>query len=154
MAEVPDTSPVRTLHARYEEALVASGLVDDVTDIMALDPRPYRYTEGDFVCHHGDAAECLWVIVTGSISVREHDRTLFVRRNHEVVGEQNLLGNGCRRWYDLVASESQVELLEIKKTDIERHRHQSPIPSTGAVQVARQPNPAECEVETAKAKPK
>jgi len=121
MAEIPEISPVRTLHARYEEALVASGLVDDVTDIMALDPRPYRYTEGDFVCHHGDAAECLWVIVTGSISVRENNRTLFVRRNNEVVGEQNLLGNGCRRWYDLVTSESQVELLEIKKTDVERH---------------------------------
>ncbi len=35
--------------------------------------------------------------------------------------EQNLLGNGCRRWYDLVVSESQAELLEINKTDIERH---------------------------------
>ena len=121
MLEKPDISPARTLHERYEEALVASGLVDDVADVLALDPRPYRYTEGNFVCQHGDAAECLWVIVTGSISVREHDRTLFVRRSHEVVGEQNLLGNGCRRWYDLVASESQVELLEIKKTDIERH---------------------------------
>jgi len=121
MAEKPEISPVRTLHARYEEALVASGLVDDVADIMALDPRPYRYAEGDFVCHHGDAAEGLWVIVTGSISVREHDRTLFVRRRHEVVGEQNLLGDGCRRWYDLVVSESQAELLEINKTDIERH---------------------------------
>jgi len=121
MAEKPDISPVRSFHARYEEALVASGLVDDVTDIMALDPRPHRYTEGDFVCHHGDAAECLWVIITGSVSVREQDRTLFVRRRHEVVGEQNLLGNGCRRWYDLIVSESQAELLEINKTDIERH---------------------------------
>ena len=121
MPDQPDISSVRTLHARYEEALVASGLVDDVADILALDPRPYRYGEGDFVCHHGDSAECLWVIVAGSISVREHDRTLFVRRRHEVVGEQNLLGNGCRRWYDLVVSESQAELLEISKTDIERH---------------------------------
>ena len=120
-AEQSDIGPVRTLHPRYEEALVASGLVDDVADIMVLDPRPYRYAEGDFVCHHGDAAEGLWVIVTGSISVREHDRTLFVRRRHEVVGEQNLLGDGSRRWYDLVVSESQAELLEINKTDIERH---------------------------------
>jgi class 3 adenylate cyclase len=108
MAEKTDISPVRTLHARYEEALVASGLVDDVADIMA-------------VCRHGDIAEGLWVIVSGSISVREHDRTLFVRRRHEVVGEQSLLGNGCQRWYDLVVSESQAELLEVNKTDIERH---------------------------------
>lgn len=100
---------------------MASGLVDDVADILALDPRPYRYGEGDFVCRHGDAANVLWVIVTGSISVREHSRTLFVRRRHEVVGEQNLLGNGCQRWYDLVVSESQAELLEISKADIERH---------------------------------
>jgi class 3 adenylate cyclase len=121
MAEKTDISPVRTLHARYEEALVASGLVDDVADIMALDPRPYRYAEKDFVCRHGDIAEGLWVIVSGSISVREHDRTLFVRRRHEVVGEQSLLGNGCQRWYDLVVSESQAELLEVNKTDIERH---------------------------------
>jgi class 3 adenylate cyclase len=121
MAERPEIGPVRTLHARYEEALVASGLVDDVADIMALDPRPYRYAEGDFVCHHGDTAEGLWVIVSGSISVREHDRTLFVRRHHEVVGEQSLLGNGCQRWYDLVVSESQAELLEINKADIEQH---------------------------------
>ena len=121
MPDQPDISSVRTLHARYEEALVASGLIDDVADCLALDPRPYRYAEGDFVCQHGDSAECLWVIVAGSISVREHARTLFVRQHNEVVGEQNLLGNGCRRWYDLVASESQVELLEIKKADIERH---------------------------------
>ena len=121
MTEKPDIGPVRRLHARYEEALVASGLVDDVTDALALDPRPYRYVEGEFVCRHGDAAENLWVIVAGSVSVREHGRTLFVRRRHEVVGEQNLLGNGYRRWYDLVVSESQAELLEINKIDIERH---------------------------------
>ncbi len=121
MAKKPDITPVRTLQPRYEEALVASGLIDDVTDILALDPRPYRYSEGDFVCCHGDAAESLWIIVTGSVSVREQNRTLFVRRPHEVVGEQNLLGNGCRRWYDLVVSESQAELLEIDKTNIEDH---------------------------------
>lgn len=121
MAEKRDIGPERSLQGRYEEALVASGLVDDVVDIMVLDPRPFRYTEGDFVCRRGDTAENLWVIVAGSVSVRERDRTLFVRHPHEVVGEQNLLGDGHQRWYDLVASESQVELLQIGKTDIERH---------------------------------
>ena len=101
--------------------MVASGLVDDVADIMALDPRPCRYSERDFICCSGDAAESLWVIVSGSVLVREQNRTLFVRGHHEVVGEQNLLGNGCRRWYDLVAGESQIELLEIDKNSIEHH---------------------------------
>lgn len=121
MAKKPDITHAAALRPRYEEALVASGLVDDVIDILALDPRPYRHSEGDFVCRHGDVAESLWVIVTGSVSVQEQNRTLFIRGRHEVVGEQNLLGNGCRRWYDLVASESQVELLKIDKTSIEHH---------------------------------
>jgi class 3 adenylate cyclase len=121
MAEMHEITPVRTLGARYEAAIVASGLVDDVTDVAALDPRPCRFSEGDFICCSGDAAESLWVIVSGSISVQERNRTLFIRGHHEVVGEQNLLGNGCRRWYDLVAVETQIEVLEINKTSIERH---------------------------------
>jgi len=121
MAKRPDISPVHVLQPRYEAALIASGLVDDVTDVLSLDPRPHRYSEGDFVCQHGDAAESLWIIVIGSVAVRESNRTLFVRRQNEVVGEQNLLGNGCRRWYDLVVNESQAELLEIDKAKIENH---------------------------------
>lgn len=99
----------------------ASGLVDDVSDLLALDPRPHRYSEGDFICQHDDTAETLWVIVVGAVAVREGSRTLYVRRQGEVVGEQNLLGNGCRRWYDLVVNESQAELLEIEKAKIEQH---------------------------------
>ena len=125
MTKMPDIAPNVTatlsLRSRYEDALVSSGLVDDVTDVMALDPRPYRFLEGDFVCRHGDAAECMWVVVDGSVSVRENGRTLFVRGRNEVVGEQNLLGNGHRRWYDLVASESQVELLAVDKAKLEGH---------------------------------
>nr|NIS40634.1 cyclic nucleotide-binding domain-containing protein [Desulfuromonadales bacterium] len=121
MSRKPEISPAPTLHDLYEQAVTASGLVDDVTDIMALDPRPHRYLEGDIICRYGEAAECLWVIVSGSVSVRDNNRTLFVRNRNEVVGEQNLLGNGFRRMYDLVASESQVELLEIDKASIERH---------------------------------
>ena len=101
--------------------MVASGLVDDVTDLAALDARPHRFLEGDFVCRHGDAAESLWVIVVGSVAVQENKRTLYIRHQNEVVGEQNLLGNGCRRWYDLVANESHAELLEIDKARIENH---------------------------------
>jgi CRP-like cAMP-binding protein len=113
--------PSQGLRPRYEAALVASGLVDDVTDILALDAQPRRFSENDLMCQRGEAAEVLWVIVLGSVAVREDNRTLFVRRQNEVVGEQNLLGNGCRRWYDLVACESQIELLEIEKTSIEKH---------------------------------
>jgi len=116
-----DPDIVGSLSSRYEKTLEASGLVDDVSDIMVLDPRPYRYTERDFVCRHGDAAESLWIIVSGSVAVREDNRTLFIRGKNEVVGEQNILGNGCQRWYDLVVSENQAELLEISKKNIENH---------------------------------
>lgn len=121
MAKKSEIVQPKSLQPRYEAALIASGLVDDVADILALDARPCRLSEGDFVCQHGDAAESLWVIVLGSVAVREDKRTLFMRQQPEVVGEQNLLGDGCRRWYDLVACESQVELLEIDRTSIEQH---------------------------------
>ncbi len=121
MTENPNSGRARLLQARYMDALVASGLVDNLVNVMALDPCPYRFSEGEFICHRNDVAECLWVMVSGAVSVREHGRTLFVRQPHQVIGEQNLLGDGGRRSYDLVASESQVELLEIKKANIEDH---------------------------------
>jgi class 3 adenylate cyclase len=121
MAENTDNGPTRLLQARYKDRLAASGLVDDLVDIMALDPCPYRYSEGDFICHRDDVADCLWVIVSGSVSVRERGRTLFVRQPPQVIGEQNLLGKAAGRSYDIVASESQVELLEIKRANIEGH---------------------------------
>jgi len=116
-----DPAIVDSLSSRYVKSVEASGLVDDVSDTMALDPRPYRYTERNYVCRHGDAAESLWVIVSGSVAVREDNRTLFIRGKNEVVGEQNILGNGCRRWYDLIVNENQAELLEISKNNIENH---------------------------------
>ncbi len=83
------------LQPEYENALIASGLVDDVEDIVALNAKFREFYDKDFVCQFGDAAEALWVIVKGSIAVREGERTLFLRQQNEVVGEQNLLGNGC-----------------------------------------------------------
>lgn len=109
------------LDADYVDAILASGLVDDVSDIDLLEPRPFRFTEGDYLCHHGDVAECLWIIVTGSVSIKDRDRTLFVRRRHEIVGEQNLLGNGYRRLFDLVANENTIEVLIIDKAKLEAH---------------------------------
>ena len=106
---------------RFQDALVASGLVDEVEDVAALDPRPVRYSEGDFVCRRGDKAHCLWVVVDGAVAVRDEQDTLFVCQRHDVVGEQNLLGNGCHRWYDLVVSQRQAELLVIDQHKIERH---------------------------------
>jgi hypothetical protein len=49
---------------------VASGLVDDIANVSALDLRPYRCGEGHYVCHHGDSAECLWIIVTEPAEIR------------------------------------------------------------------------------------
>lgn len=109
------------LMPQYYDALVASGLVDGIEDIMALDPRPFRYSEGDFVCRRGEQAHCLWVIIDGAVSVRDAHKTLFLRQRNDVVGEQNLMGNGCVRWYDLVVSQSQAELLAIDQARIEAH---------------------------------
>lgn len=121
MAKSPNVVPVPTLGKDYQDAIEASGLVDDVMDVSGLAPRPYRYTEGDYISRRGDTAESLWIIVTGSIAVKEDGRTLFVRRRNEIVGEQTLLGNGHRRMYDLAANESNVEVLVIDKSAIENH---------------------------------
>ena len=113
--------PAGDLQPRYLSAIQSSGLVDEIEGIDRLDPHPFRYSEGEFICRRGDPAESLWIIVTGSVSVKDDNKTLFIRQQHEVVGEQNLLGNGYKRWYDLVASEQHVELLQIRKEAIERH---------------------------------
>jgi class 3 adenylate cyclase len=109
------------LREHHLEALVASGLVDDVVDVPALMALPSRYAEGEFICRHGDPVHCLWVIVNGSVAIKEGQSTFFVRRRNEVVGEQHIVGNGYRRIYDLVASESSVEVLAIEKSVIEAH---------------------------------
>jgi class 3 adenylate cyclase len=44
-----------------------------------------------------------------------------VCHRHDVVGEQNLLGNGCHRWYDLVVNQRQAELLVVEQQKIEDH---------------------------------
>ena len=111
----------KSLNKKYEKALIASGLVDDVPDLMALDALPGRYSEGEFLCRHGDKADRLWVIVGGSVAVRDEDRTLYVRHRPDVVGEQNILSNSGFRWYDLVANECQVEVLTVRKEMIECH---------------------------------
>ena len=121
MAKKPDFQPVQTLRPDYKDAIVSSGLADDLTELAGLDPRPFRYNEGEFICRHGDPADSLWIIVSGSIAVKKDSRTLFVRRSGEVLGEQHLLGNGYQRVYDLIATESNVEVLVIEKKNIEAH---------------------------------
>ncbi len=121
MANQSQIFEVHGLTPDYSEALISSGLVDDVADPSGLEPRPYRYAEGEYICRHGDPARCLWVIVTGSVAIKEHDRTLFVRRRNEVIGEQHLVGNGYQRIYDVMANESCVEVLVIDREKIEQH---------------------------------
>ena len=121
LAATPKLPLVDELGADYRDALVGSGLADDIVDLERLGPRPYRFAEGEVICQHGDPAECLWVIVNGSVAIKEGETTLFVRRRNEVVGEQHLVGNGYRRIYDLVAIESSVEVLVIEKSSIEKH---------------------------------
>lgn len=121
MAEESQLHVLDGLASDYSEALVSSGLVDNVEAPALLEPSPYRYAEGEFICRHGDPAHCLWVIVNGSVAIKEQNRTLFVRRRNEVIGEQHLVGNGYQRIYDAVANESSVEVLVIEKRKIESH---------------------------------
>jgi class 3 adenylate cyclase len=121
MAENSQVFAVDNLAPDYAEALISSGLVDGVADPARLEPRPYRYAEGEYICRRGDPARCLWIIVTGSVAIKERDHTLFVRRRNEVVGEQHLVGNGYQRIYDIVANESCVEVLVIEREKIETH---------------------------------
>lgn len=104
-----------SLKKQYAEALVDSGLVDGLPDFLALDPLPGRFSEGEHICRRGGKADRLWVIVSGSIAVRDDARTLYVRSHADVVGELNILGEEGVRQYDLVANESMVELLAIRK---------------------------------------
>ena len=121
MSITPSMAHTASLPADYLDAIVASGLVDDIVDVNALAPRPFRYVEGEFLCRRGEASECLWVVITGSVAVKEDKRTLFVRQQNQVVGEQNMLGNGHSRMYDLVANESNVEVLTIERQSIDNH---------------------------------
>ena len=121
MPETIKETQTSVLNADYLNAIVATGLVDDIVDIDALAPRPFRYAEGQYLCRRGEAAECLWIVITGSVAVREDGRTLFVRQKNRVVGEQNLLGNGFSRMYDLVANESNVEVLVVESKSIATH---------------------------------
>ncbi len=121
MAENASITPIEKLGPEYEEALALSGLIDDVEDTTPLEPRRYRYTEGESICSAGDPAECLWIIVNGSVAIKLNGQTLFVRRRNEVIGEQHLAGNGYQRVYDLVANESIVDVLVIDRTNIETH---------------------------------
>jgi class 3 adenylate cyclase len=105
----------------YLNALTATGLVDGISDIEALHAKPFRYAEGQFLCRHGDMADQLWVIVTGSVAIKENEHTLFVRSTGRVVGEQHIMGNGHRRMFDLQAIESNVEVLAIAQDSIENH---------------------------------
>ena len=109
------------LKNQYAEALFASGLVEDIPDFLALDPLPGRYSEGEHICRRGEKADRLWVIVSGSIAVRDDARTLYVRGFPGIVGELNLLTEGHARWYDLVANESMVEVLAIRRDAISNH---------------------------------
>lgn len=113
----------RPIKSEYVEALVASGLVDDMdaSDLVVLDPLPRRFSESEYLCRIGDKADRLWVVVSGSVAVRNSDQTLYVRQANDVVGEQNILSSEGFRSFDLVADESHVETLVILKERIQKH---------------------------------
>lgn len=59
MGKKPDITPARTLRAGSKQAIVPSGLVDDVAESMALDPRPRRYLEGETA---SEISRTVWAI--------------------------------------------------------------------------------------------
>ncbi|MGI9508602.1 MAG: adenylate/guanylate cyclase domain-containing protein [Geminicoccaceae bacterium] len=82
---------------------------------------PHRIAEGEYLCKRGEAADQLWIIVHGAVAVRSDQKTLYIRKNNEVVGEQNLMRFGGRRLFDLVADEIQVEVLAIHRDRLSAH---------------------------------
>lgn len=121
MTKTSSLARVKLPGNEYHDALSLCGLVDDVSAPERLDPRPYRYAEGEYICQAGDPGRCLWIIVNGSVAVKLKGRTLFTRHRNEVVGEQHLVGNGYQRTFDLVANESTVEVLIVDQAKIEAH---------------------------------
>ena len=121
MAEPYGNTTVSGLNADYHNALAACGLIDGVVDIDALQPRPFRYAEGEFICRRGEVADCLWIIISGSVAIKEGDATYHVLRRNDVIGEQQIVGDVHHPMYDLVAGESTVEVLVVDKNKIEIH---------------------------------
>ncbi len=113
----------RPIRSEYVDALVASGLADEVdaSDLAALDPLPQRFSESEYLCKTGDVADRLWVIVSGSVAVMNSGQTIYVRQANDIVGEQNILSSEGFRSFDLVADESHVETLVILKERIQKH---------------------------------
>ena len=116
-----DDLPLSPLSEEYLEALIASGLVHGVDEPTRLKPLRRELDENEVLCKPGDSADCLWVVVNGTLAVRSADETIVVRTRNSVVGEQALIDDVGRRRANLVASHGPVEVLEIQKLSIDSH---------------------------------
>jgi class 3 adenylate cyclase len=113
------TSP--TLSDLATQCFAASGLIDGVEDVAALQPTHRLLEEGDVLCSLGDPADCLWVLFRGKLAVKRDGATIVCRQAGAVLGEQGLLLRHGRRSADLVACEGPVEVLRVSKAAIESH---------------------------------
>jgi len=105
----------------------ASGLVDHVEDVGALQPVLRQLEEDERLCLIGEPGDCLWVVLRGEIAVKREGTTIVHRRAGSLVGEQALLLQHGRRSADLLASGGPAAVLRVSKAAIDSHRQTATI---------------------------
>src|SRR5689334_10846568 len=110
------TEATNALPQEYADMLIASGLVHGTEDLNLLKPLHREFQEGEVLCEPGDHADCLWVVVKGTLTVRLGEETLVARSAASVVGEQALLDDLGSRRARVMASLGPAQVLEIRKS--------------------------------------
>jgi len=111
----------KNLSAKFKELLEASGLVDGIAQVGLLKPLYKELMENEILCKPGDVINCIWVIIKGTIAVKENGLTLVTRSTASLVGEFGIIDNKGGRRAELVAVNGAVEILEISLISIESH---------------------------------
>lgn len=111
----------KNISTKYKELLDASGLVDGIDQVELLKPLYKELMENELLCRPGNATDCLWVILKGTIAVKENGLTLVTRGTASLVGEFGIIDNKGGRRAELVAVNGSVEVLEISLIAIESH---------------------------------
>lgn len=62
----------------------------------------HSYQDGEILCHQGDVADCLFVLLHGSVAVSTDGTFLLVRKPYDVLGELAFI-NTCPRNATLIA---------------------------------------------------
>lgn len=105
----------------YKDLLTASGLIDGIDNVELLKPFYRELMENEILCQPGDPTDCLWVVVKGTVAVKQNDLTLVTRSRGSLLGEQGLLDQRGGRRLELVAANGALEILEISLAAIDAH---------------------------------